>query len=680
MTKRTLTRREFIRLSAVGAAGVVVTACTPATATQEAAVATATAVPPTKPVVNINATATLGPTSTPVVKFQEAPMLAELVKAGKLPEVTDRLPENPCVMVPLEKTGSFGGTIRRAFKGVSDRNGPGKLQDRTWAWFDESLAIQPRMMESWEVNADGTEWTFYMRKGTKWSDGTPHTTADIVWYFDNVLANPTLTKAPPSQWSAGKPRELAKVTAVDDYTVKFTFVAPKPMFIYYVTRGQPAQPGFYLKKYHADLTDDKAALDKEVTEKGAASWDAYYNNTVTIWQLNPELPTLGAWLGNKAALSTDLYEMNRNPYFFAVDPEGNQLPYIDKITHRLFETADVLNLWVVGGEIDFQYRHMSFGNFTLYKENEAKGDYKTVLGINASHLAIQPNHTCKDPNVRELFQNRDVRIAMSLAMNRQEINDLVWDGMLTPRQYSPLSLSPQYYEKASTAYIDYDPDKANQLLDAAGYDKKDAKGMRLYKDGTPISITIEGTDATGTPEDDTIQLAVKYLKEVGIDCAYKSLERSLYTEHYNANELQAAFWGGDRTVLPLVPEAIIFRGVQPDRPWAPAYALFYLNGANDPNGEEPPADSFVKKIWDIWDEITVTVEPEEQNKKFFQILDIWAEEVPMIGLLGEMPAVCIVKNGMLNFKEGFPADDTTGDENVYNTETLTWDDPTKHTA
>jgi peptide/nickel transport system substrate-binding protein len=675
--KRSLTRREFIRLSAVGAAGAVVTACTPSGTPQPAAAPTNTQAPAaTKAAVNINATATTGPTATPVSKFQEAPMLEELVKAGKLAPVAERLPENPTVMVPLEETGKYGGTVRRAFSGVSDRWGPTKLQDRTWAWFDRSLAIQPRMMESWEVNSDGSEWTFYMRKGIKWSDGTPHTTADIQWWYDNVLLNPTLTKAPPSLYSTGNPRVVVQLEVVDDFTAKFKFAHPKPMFIYGLTRGMPVVPGFYLKKFHMDLSTAKTELETEYKGRGFDAWDAYYTDR-GYWYANPELPTLGPWTAVKP-LSTDLFEMTRNPYFFAVDPEGNQLPYIDRITHRLFENADVLNLWVVGGEIDFQGRHISFGNFTLYKENEAKGDYRVMLGINASHLAIQPNHTTKEPKLREFFQNRDVRIAMSLAMNRQEINDLVWDGMLTPRQYSPLPLSPQYNEKASNAYIEYDPERANELLDAAGYDKKNAQGIRLFPDGTPISFTIEGTALTGTPDDDTIQLAVKFLREVGLDTAYKSVERSLYTEHYEANEIQAAFWGGDRTVLPLVPEAIIFRGVQPDRPWAPAYAHWFNRGPSDPNGEEPPADSFVKKIWDIWDLVTLEPDPDKQTALFNQILDIWAEEVPMIGLLGEMPAPVIMKNGFKNFLEGFPMDDTTGDEQFYNAETYSWDDPSKH--
>lgn len=685
MRKGKMTRREFFRLTAVGAAGAVLTACTTPTAppTAEVAPTEAPAAPAeptaTKPPVNIAATATTGPTATPVAKYKEAPAVADLVKAGSLPPVEERLPINPGVMNPIEMVGNYGGGIRRAFSGVSDRWGPTKLQDRGMAWFDKDLALHPRLAESWEINDDATEWTFYLRPGTKWSDGTPLTTADVKWWYENNIMNKTLNPAVPAAWRAGpNPGVPMQLEVIDDFACKFIFAHPNPMFIYKLTRGIFMTPGFYMEQYHMDLVADKAKLEAEIKEKGFDAWDRYYLDNRDRFDMNPDKPSLGPFL-MRGSTSSEFFMMERNPFFFATDPEGNQLPYLDNIQHRLFENAEALNLWVVNGEIDFQARHMSFGNYTLYKESEASGDYKVLLGISANHLAIQPNHTTKEPKLREFFQNRNVRIALNLAMNRDEMNELVWDGMLKPRQYSPLPFSPQYYQPAEVAYVEYNPDKANELLDAEGYDKRDAEGFRMWKDGSgPISFNIEGTAQTGTPDEDTILIAIDNLRDIGIKSAYKSVERALYTEHYQSNDIEAAFWGGDRTVLPLVPEAIIFRGTQIDRPWACAYGL-YWNNNDDPNGEQPPADSFVQKIWDIWAEVAVEPDPDLQTEKFSQILQIWADEVPMIGLLGEVPSPCIVKNGLRNFIAGFPNDDTTGDENVYQTETYFWENPEEHT-
>jgi peptide/nickel transport system substrate-binding protein len=678
MKKGKITRREFIRLTSIGAAGAALAACAPK---EVPVVPTATEAPlpaATKPVVNIAATATTGPTSTPVPKFFEAPMLSEMVKAGTLPPVEERLPVNPGVMTGVEMTGKYGGGIRRGFNGVSDRWGPTKLQDRGMAWFDKDLALHPRLAESWEINADATEWTFHLRKGLKWSDGVPLTTEHVKWWYENEIMNKTLAPTVGSQWRTGRnPGTPMKLEVIDDFTCKFIFADPNPMFIYKLTRGIIFTPSHYMKQFHMELTDDKAKLEALIKEKGFDAWDKYYNNDRNRFDLNPDRPSTGPFL-MRGSTSSELFMMERNPYFFATDPEGNQLPYLDNVQHRLFENTEALNLWVVNGEIDFQARHMSFGNYTLYKQGEEKGEYKVVLGVSAGHQCMQPNHSTKEEKLREFFQNRNVRIAMNLAQNRDEINELVWDGMLVPRQYSPLPMSPQYYEPASKAYIQYDPDKANELLDGEGYDKKDGEGFRLWKDGSgPISFNIEGTWQPGTPEEDSCLMLVDYLSKVGIKAAYKYAERSLYTEHYENNDIEAGYWGGDRTVLPLVPEAIIFRGVQPDRPWAAGYAA-YWNTPEKPAAVEPPADYFVKKIWDIWAEVAIEPDPVKQTEKFTEILKIWAEEVPCVGLLGEIPSPCIVKNGLRNFVPGFPNDDTTGDENVYQTETYFWEEPEKH--
>lgn len=681
---RAISRRQFFQITAVAGAGVVVTACAPA--------ATPAAAPPVQPAateVPAAAAPTTAPAEQPAAteapavapsKFNEAPMLAELVKAGKLPPVEERLPATPGVMPTLEMAGKYGGTVRRGFRGVSDRWGPTKMQDRGLVWFDKSLILQPRIAESWEVNSDATEWTFHLRPGAKWSDGTPMTSGDIQWWYENVLKNKDLTPAVPADWSAGNPRVLMEMEFPDDYTFKAKFVAPNPFFAYRFTRNPGAVPGYYMKQFHADLTDDKAKLEADMKTAGFDNWTVYYLEDRDRWWSNPERPSLGPWL-SKNTISNELFLMERNPYFFAVDGDGNQLPYVDKINHRLFETPDVFDLWIVNGEIDFQGRHVQTGNFTLYKENEAKGDYKVLVGIAASHIGLNPNHSSKNPLLAEFFQDRNVRIALNLAMNREEMNELVWSGLLKPRQYSPLTVSPQYYEKAETAYTQYDPVQANKLLDEAGYDKKDADGFRLWKDGSgPVSFIIEGIDPTGSNGDDTAQLAAKYLAAVGVKAAYKPVERSLYEEHYNANDIDCGFWGGDRTVLPLVPQAPIFRGTMIDRPWAAGWGIFVNLGEDAPNASKPPEGYFIWKIWDLWDQIAVEPSPDKQNELFRQILDIWAEEVPMVTLLGEMPALAIVKSGFRNFVAGFPNDDTTGDENVYNTETYFWEEPDKHTA
>lgn len=617
-------------------------------------------------------------------------MLADLVAQGQLPPVDERLPSNPLVMDVVESTGNFGGTLRRGFKGVSDRWGPTKHIDRGMCWFDKDLNLKPRLAESWELSEDAKEWTFHFREGMKWSDGEPFTTAAVQYWYDNELTNPELNPAAggvdSAKWSSGPENTIAQLEVVDDATFKLKYADPKPLLLYGLTRLSHAgpnneiaslfAPGHYMQQFHMGLTEDTAALEAQVAESGQNSWDQYYAIR-NSWYLNPERPMVGPWVA-KNQLSEELFLMERNPYFFAVDADGKQLPYLDRVNHRLFEKNDVFDLWIINGEIDFQNRHVATPNFTLYKESEADGDYTVMVGISSGHVALQLNQTTLEPRLREFFQTRDVRIALSLAVNREDLNELVFDGLQTPRQYSPISASPLFHERLSNAYIEYDPDQANALLDGAGYSERDADGFRIFKDGSgeTISFVIEGTEDIGTPTEDAAQQVVRYFADVGVKAEYKYFERTLYTEHYQSNQIEAAFWGGDRTVVPLAAP-IIFLGTQPDRPWGVAWG-YYRNEPDNPVAEAPPEGHWIIKIWEIWDQVAAEPDPAKQDELFRGILDIWAEELPMIGYLGESPALIIVKNGLHNYVEGMPIDDPTGDEHLLQTETYFWDDPEAH--
>lgn len=669
ITKKAVSRRKFMQFSAFATAGIAVAACgAPAAAPAEA--------PAEAPAASDSGAA--APAAAPG-QYNEAPMLADLVAAGELPPVDERLPINPLVMPVEEQIGNYGGTMRRGFRGVSDRWGPTKVQDRSLAWYDKSLNMQPRMAESWELSEDAKEWTFHLREGMKWSDGTPFTTEAVKYWYENEVQNTELTEySNGTDWKTGANKTLLELEVVDDHTFVFKFADPNPLFIYRVGRNTlgPFTPGHYMQQFHIDLTEDVAGLEAKATEAGFESWVQYYTDR-GYWYMNPERPSLGPWIA-KNPLSEEVFTMERNPYFFAVDAEGNQLPYIDRVSHRLFDQPDVFNLWITNGEIDFQNRHVALANFTLFKESEESGAYQVLIGNSAGHTALQLNLTTKNERLREFFNNRDVRIALSIAVDREDLNELVFDGLLTPRQYSPLSTSPNYYEKLSNAHIEYDPEQANALLDGAGYAEKSGEGFRVWPGTTEeISFIIEGTADVGTPDEDAAQQIIKYFAEVGVKASYKYFERTLYTEHYQANEIEAAFWGGDRTVVPLAAP-IIFTGQQPDRPWCAAWSLWKLNGASDPNGQEPPADHWINDIWSTWDQIAAEPDAAKRDELFTQILDIWAEELPMIGYLGESPALIIAKNGFRNYVEGLPIDDTTGDEHLLNTETYFWEDPENH--
>lgn len=612
-------------------------------------------------------------TATPVPsRFKEAPMLAELVKAGKLPPVDERLPQNPCVVPVMEMVGKYGGTLRRGFTGVSDRVGPWKMTANQLIWFNADLSLRANVCEGWEINGDASQWTFKLRKGMKWSDGKPFTSAAFQWWYDNVLMNKTLTPSVSANWYTGK-KVVMQMTSPDEYTVVLKFADPNPLFVYAVTASDPFAPGHYMAQFHMDLTSDKQALEKAMKDGNYATWDQLYGNR-NEWSFNPERPTLNTWVAINP-INEELFVMERNPYCFLVDKEGNQLPYIDKMVHRLFGTKDVFNMWIIGGEIDFQQRHVDVPNYTLFKENETKGNYRVIVGADDSTNVLCINHTCKDPRIREFFQDRNVRIALSHALNRKEINELIYEGLTTPRQYSPPRQSPDYYEKLTNAYIEYDPDKANQLLDQAGY-KRGADGYRRWKDGSGrISLVMENYSPTITDEGEVI---VRQLEQVGIQLTYQVVERSLGTQHENANELQMEHHFCSRAVLPLADPAFFIASSQ-DKSWCKAWTLWF-NNPDNANAEEPPKGHFIYQLREIWNRVRLEPSETKQHEIMREMWDILAEEIPMPGTVGELPAPMIWKNGLRNLdpKYVMPISNTTKHDGMIPLATYFWEEPEKH--
>ncbi|MBZ0301062.1 MAG: ABC transporter substrate-binding protein, partial [Anaerolineae bacterium] len=425
-----LSRRDFLRLSAASTAGALAVSALPAMAA------------PAKQ-----------------MEFHEAPMLADLVASGDLPPVADRIPTNPRVITPYNEVGEYGGTWRRAFKGLSDRWGPTKCNEEMAIEWDapdpDTLNLAANYISEWTQNADASSFTFTLRDGLKWSDGEPYTTADVQFWFDLVAAK---LRNPPGQLVVNG--EFGKLEVVDALTWTVTFAGPNPMLPIFIAKstlgmdGGPtmAAPKHYLEKYWGDQdTADQDAISAMLEANGLNDWtELWYSSSpgdsqgpVDFWFRNPELPIINAWRSANSPLE-DPHIMERNPYYHAVDTEGNQLPYIDNIKHALFESAETLNLWIAQGLIDMQNRHVSPANFTFFKENEEAGDYKVVLWKAASTHSFFPNVSHPDPVLAGLFDTAEFREALSISINREEMNNLIYDGLLEPRQASPVSGSPEF--------------------------------------------------------------------------------------------------------------------------------------------------------------------------------------------------------------------------------------------
>ncbi|NLD73802.1 MAG: ABC transporter substrate-binding protein, partial [Chloroflexi bacterium] len=452
-------------------------------------------------------------------------MLAEKVAAGELPPVEERLPENPAVIPVIEMIGKYGGNIRRGYKGMSDYTGQTYFSWNSLTRFNADATLAPMLAESWEMSDDAMTWTWHLRKGTKWSDGTPMTTKDTQWWWQYHVHNEEISPSGDGTYKTGTgdDRTEMELETPDDFTIVMKFAHPYPLLgLQVIWRSFPMLPGHYLEQFHAEFTDE-AELVKMAEAEGMVTWADVYNNRRQE-NLNHEVPRLDTWVPTNEA-GAEIHIMVRNPYWWGVDPEGNQLPYIDSITHRLFEALDVFNMWIMGGEIDFQSRHVDSANYTLFRENAEQGGYNLTKSIGASHVAVMLNHTSKDPILRRFFQNRDVRFALNMAVNREEMNELVFDGLLTPKQYSPLMASDLAYPEQAFANLEYDPDQANELLDAAGYVDRDADGFRIDPEtGETVSFEMEGLEPAGSMYEDAMIMVADYWSRVGVKAVYKYVE------------------------------------------------------------------------------------------------------------------------------------------------------------
>lgn len=647
MSKSALSRRDFLKTMAAGAVSAVAAGALPISTSLAAQDMT----------------------------YNEAPMLADLVASGDLPPVNERIPSNPRVITPYNEIGEYGGTWRRAHKGLSDRWGPTKLNEEMMIeWYaadPESLELQANYISEWSQNDDATEFTFTFREGLKWSDGAPLTTADVQFYYDLASADPPVRNPEAHYISDG---QLMDLEIVDDLTWTVRFAAPNPLLPITLARTASghdagpamAMPKHYLEQYWGDSPNaNQELIDAALEANGLDAWQQLWPETgngqgpITSWHQNPDVPVITAWKSVNRPLE-DPYIMERNPYYHAVDTEGNQLPYIDRIQHSLFESNETLNLWIAQGLIDMQTRHLTIADFTFYKENEEAGDYSVILWKAAWTHAFHPNVSHPNTQLAALFDTPEFREALSISINRQEINDLIFNGLLTPRQASPVSGSLGYDADFAVRWIEYDVDRANELLDSIGLDGRDGDGWRTYPNGDPLSFTMLYTNAGFDGGTDEVNLVQGYWNAIGLNAQQELVERSLYTERDQLGDIEMGVWNVDRSAVPLADPGRLL-GTTTDGPWGANYARWLaanLYGQTVIGTQtEPPADHPIRRLHELWDQIKREPDEATRNSLYQEMLDVHKEHPYMIGTVGEDPVAVVVKNNFFNVNAGFIYDD-----------------------
>lgn len=660
--ERKLKRREFLKLSSVAVLGAIATACVqPTAAPTEAPKEAPTEAPkeePTKaPVVEEKPAEATATVEAPAAK-KEVPFFEQMVKDGKLPPMEERLPVAPLVVANREAVGTYGGELRTImFDPVWWVSAYDIVVERMLVYSDQDgRTIVPNVFESFEQSEDGKSITMKLRKGMKWNDGEPLDTEDVRFWWEDHMTNKEINSSTWWQFRFGG--ENMKVDIMDDVTFKFTWVVPFGNFPAHLTRwtsNDPVlMPSHYLKQFHATYTD-KAKLEEAAKAAKLETWIQYYNSKVVpgVWG-GPEgvltYPTFMGWYV-KANPAQGLYEWERNPYFWKVDVDGNQLPYIDTLRLEYSAATETTKIKLAQDEVDLLGMHVvTMAEYPYYKDNAEKGKY--VIGDYISSMGdrvtLFPQHTlAEDAGLTEIVRDPRWVQALSVAIDREEINQSLFFGTARMGAMSPMPSSKYYKEEYGSAFAEYDPDKANALLDEMGL-TKGADGFRTRPDGTPLTYNIENAGIrVGPCVPKFCEMVVSYWREVGINATTKEIQDALYYERMRNAQVHVGVWHADRCtdmLLHIEPQWFIPTSDGGQGGCDAKWGQWYLAVDRTAEGLVEPPDE-IKTLLSTFDQMTSVVSEDERVALGQQIFDYLAEKPLEIGSVLECPApLCFNKN------------------------------------
>jgi peptide/nickel transport system substrate-binding protein len=584
---------------------------------------------------------------------KQAPELEALAREGKLPPLAERLPKNPLVLQPIERVGRYGGTWRSFVIGSGDR--PALIKtvgyEHLVRWSPDWKSVLPNLAESWEALEAGRRYRFKLREGVRWSDGTPFTSEDVAFFITDVLGVPELRVLPPPYLSAGNQRPNAEIRG--PYELDITFAEPNGMFIplmaHAVSEELTKCPAAYAKRFHIKHNPQANELAKQAN---LASWTDLFRQRVVDrdarWRF-VDMPTLHPWVQTIAYDgSGDRLVFRRNPFYWKVDTAGNQLPYIDEVHFQILKDRQVAILKTISGEADFQSRRLEEPkDRPVIVENQRRGRYvlheRVPEFMNTAVFFL--NLTSKDARKRALFNRKEFRVAISHALNRTEMVDALFVGQGEPWQAAPRPDSKFFDQGLAKQFTEHDPAKANALLDAMGFTRRDGGGTRLDAEGQPVSFLVELVNGQGY--EDIAEMMRRYLRVVGVDFQYKTIERTLYEKKRVGNELEASLWFGDggiaadidpRWYMPHSLESAF--GV----PWA----QWRLDRSR---GEEPPAAA--KTQIALYDDLLREIDEAKRDAIMKRILGIAREEFWCMGISLLPPQVGVTNVRMRNTPKSY---------------------------
>ncbi|NIY75669.1 ABC transporter substrate-binding protein [Thalassospira sp. HF15] len=567
------------------------------------------------------------------VEFGEAPELAKQVADGTLPPVKDRLPTTPMIVTPTDRMGTYGGTWKMAQRNRRDhalliRN---IGYEPLLRWTPQWSSTIPNVALSFQPSSDATEFFFRLRPGMRWSDGEPFTANDIVFWYEDILNNPAFGDSVP-EWltSGGNP---VQVDAIDLHTVAFRFSKPYGLFPTALARPEGVEPVSYPAHFLKPLLPKyNSKADSTAKQMGYAGWKERFVDVFgqpgTIddpsrWN-NPDVPTLNAWVLDGVYGQDDPLIAKRNAYYWKIDPAGRQLPYIDTVSMALVASKEAAGKAAIEGKVNMQERHVSKHADEVLAQNKDLLPF-TLVESDMNILTLSLNLNDKDPVLRKIFQNKDFRVALSYAIDRESIIDRFVPGAL-PHQAAPRPESPQYHTVLARQFMAHDVELAQTYLEKAGLTDRNEDGMLMRPDGKPLAFSI---DTEGAERFEMLKGVMRYWRDLGIDVTARNLPRDEFVALREGNNHHASAWGGDGGLDAMVIP-INYLPMSSESSWfATGWAHWYLN-PDSPDSITPP--EAVQNQLALYDQLKATANTKIQNQLMRDILDISADQFYVMGI------------------------------------------------
>ena len=586
------------------------------------------------------------------MQYAEPPFFAKKVAAGELPPVAMRVPAEPRIMDMKKlgrEPGEYGGRLRMLMGKHKDIRMMTVYGYARLIGYNEKFELVADILKSFDVQ-EGRIFTFHLRKGHKWSDGKPFTSEDFRYGWNDVIADEDIGRRGYNRALLvdGKPPQFE---VIDETTVRYTWQKPNPNFLPALAAPRPLylyKPAHYLRQFHKKYQkpDTLAALIKEAKVR---DWVALHFGRARQYRPdNPEQPVLTPWR-NTVRPPADQFVFVRNPYYHRVDASGKQLPYIDKVVMRM-GSKSLIPLKTSSGEADLQARYLYFDNYTVLKQSEKRNNLKVHLwrAGGGSVMTLLPNLNVKDMVWRKVFRDVRFRRALSVAIERHEINQILYFGLARESGNSVIPESPLYKNAYQVAWSRYQPALARKLLDDMGLTTRDGDGYRLLPDGRRLEIVVE-TAGESTLQTDILELIVDYYKAVGIKLfARPSQRENLRRRVFSGQTLMSVWFGLDNGVpsaetnpSELVPSS------QSQLQW-PRWGLYRETSGQ--KGDKPDMPKVLELI-SLSEKWNVSKEHQERVKIWHAMLKIFCDQVYTIGIVNGTLQPIVVSADLHNVPE-----------------------------